>query len=149
VTNAWTRKYIFPGGYSPALSEVLPVIELERLYLTDLEVLRLHYARTISCWLRRFRAQRSEIARYYDERFARMWEFYLASAMASFSWGNLMVFQAQLSRDIGAVPLTRDYIAEGERSPAPASVQQLSSRRGGYTVVRQLGDERRAAPKTG
>ncbi len=134
ATNAWTRKYIFPGGYSPALSEVLPVIERERLYLTDLEVLRLHYARTISCWLRRYRAQREEIESEFDERFARRWEFYLASAMVSFLWGNLMVFQVQLARDCKAVPITRDYIAASEGSPLPVPAAHIGPTRRGQPV---------------
>lgn len=113
-TNAWTRKYIFPGGYSPALSEVIPAIERERLYLTDLEVLRLHYAKTLSCWLRRYRARRDEIEREFDGRFFSMWEFYLASAMVSFRWGGLMVFQTQLTRTIDAAPITRDYVGRKE-----------------------------------
>lgn len=116
VTNAWTRKYIFPGGYCPALSEVIPFVEREKLFMTDLEILRLHYAETIRLWLQGFSAQRDEIVRRLGERFFRMWEFYLASAEASFRWGGLLVFQLQLARDIGAVPLTRDYIAGAERS---------------------------------
>ena len=130
VTNAWTRKYIFPGGYSPALSEVLPVIERERLFLTDLEVLRLHYAETTRRWLQRFRAHREQACQLYGERFCRMWEFYLAAAEASFRWGALIVFQAQLARDIQAVPLTRNYIGAAEEAlatsspgPGPAAVR--------------------------
>ena len=116
VTNAWTRKYIFPGGYCPALSELIPRVEQEKLFMTDLEILRLHYAETTRLWLARFSARRDEIVRSMDERFYRMWEFYLASAEASFRWTGLMVFQLQLARDIEAVPLTRDYIATAERS---------------------------------
>jgi cyclopropane-fatty-acyl-phospholipid synthase len=145
VTNAWTRKYIFPGGYSPALSEVLPAIERERLCLTDLEVLRLHYARTIGCWLRRYRAQREDIESEFDERFVRMWEFYLASAMMSFLRGNLMVFQVQVARDCKAVPITRDYIAASEGSPLPVSVAQIGSTRRGQPVPMLDRNQRRVA----
>ncbi len=131
ATNAWTRKYIFPGGYSPALSEVVPVVERERLYMTDLEVLRLHYAETLRCWLQRFRDRREEARRMYNETFCRMWEFYLAASEASFRWGDLMVFQLQLARDINAVPLSRDYILAGERQlrargEAPRAVPTLA-----------------------
>jgi len=128
-TNAWTRKYIFPGGYSPALSEVVPAIERECLYLADLEILRLHYAHTIRHWLRRYRAHREEIARDFDQRFARMWEFYLASAMTSFHWGALMVFQAQLSRTIDAAPIARDYIASREENLLRAAMAESSPAR--------------------
>ena len=78
ATNPWIRKYIFPGGYIPALSEVLPAIERAGLYVTDIEILRLHYADTLRAWRERFMARRDEVAKMYDERFCRMWEFYLA-----------------------------------------------------------------------
>jgi len=121
ATNAWTRKYIFPGGYSPALSEVLPVVERQQLHVADIEILRLHYAKTLECWLERCTARRDEIRQMFDERFCRIWEFYLAGAMASFRWGGLMVFQVQLSREIDAVPITRDYIAGREREMTAAA----------------------------
>jgi len=120
VTNPWIRKYIFPGGYSPALSEVLPWIERAGLYVTDVEVLRLHYAETLRHWRKRFMAARAEVARIYDERFCRMWEFYLAGSEATFRWGGHMVFQIQMSRRVDAVPLTRDYMYETERRIANA-----------------------------
>jgi cyclopropane-fatty-acyl-phospholipid synthase len=116
VTNAWTRKYIFPGGYIPALSEVIPAIERAGLWITDLEILRLHYAQTLRHWRKRFLANRRKLSELYDERFCRMWEFYLAVSEMSFRYGGLMVFQAQLTRQIDAVPLTRDYLFEHEKS---------------------------------
>ena len=115
ATNAWINKYIFPGGYIPALSEILPAIERAGLYVTDVEVLRLHYAETLKSWRQRFKLNRARIAALYDERFYRMWEFYLASAEASFRYGGLVNFQIQLAKKIDTVPLTRDYISEWER----------------------------------
>lgn len=117
VTNAWMRKYIFPGGYSPALSEVMPVIEREQLFATDIEILRLHYADTLKRWLERFAERRDEVREIYDERFCRMWEFYLAASQAVFRHGGHVVFQVQMSRQVNAVPMTRDYIQDWERSP--------------------------------
>ena len=116
ITNAWTRKYIFPGGYCPALSEVIPAVEKEDLLVTDLEPLRLHYAETTRLWLQRFTRRRAEVQRAFDDRFCRMWEFYLASAEASFRWARLLVFQMQVARDIAAVPLTRDYMGTAENT---------------------------------
>ncbi|MFP5512516.1 MAG: class I SAM-dependent methyltransferase [Alphaproteobacteria bacterium] len=115
ATNPWIRKYIFPGGYSPALSEVLPVIERSGLFTTDLEVLRLHYAETLRHWRSRFDARRDEAKTLYDERFCRMWEFYLAGAELAFRLQGHMVFQMQVARTLGAVPLTRDYMVNAER----------------------------------
>ena len=116
VTNGFIRKYIFPGGYSPALSEVLPVVERNGLWLTDLEVLRLHYARTLSHWRRRFAAARHHAAQLYDERFCRMWEVYLAGSEAAFRDGGHMVAQLQVTREQDGVPLTRDYIDAFKRA---------------------------------
>ncbi len=115
ATSAWIRKHIFPGGHIPALSEVVPPIEASGLWLTDLEVLRLHYAETLRHWRARYMARRGALRPRYDARFERMWEFYLAASEASFRHGGLMVFQAQLSPSIDAVPLTRDYIGVSER----------------------------------
>jgi cyclopropane-fatty-acyl-phospholipid synthase len=114
ITSAWTQKYIFPGGYIPALSEVVPAVERAGLLLTDLEILRLHYAETLRHWRERFLASQRHQARTYDERFCRMWEFYLASAEFGFRYGGLMVFQAQLARRLASVPATRDYMFERE-----------------------------------
>jgi len=114
VTNPWIVKYIFPGGYIPALSEVLPAIERSGLIACDIEILRLHYAETLKAWRERFLTQRKEAVRLYDERFARMWEFYLACSEMAFRQQNLMNFQIQLTRRQGVVPMTRDYIARAE-----------------------------------
>jgi cyclopropane-fatty-acyl-phospholipid synthase len=113
-TNSWIRKYIFPGGYAPALSEVLPIVEQSGLLSTDIELLRMHYAMTIDHWRKRFEANRAEIAQLYDERFCRMWEFYLAGAEMDFRYLNAAVFQLQMAKRIDAVPLTRDYIVDWE-----------------------------------
>ena len=115
-TNPWIRKYIFPGGYSPALSEVLPVIERTGLWATDIEILRLHYAGTLRAWRERFMANREQAKRLYDERFCRMWEFYLAASEVAFRRMGHMVFQIQLARSVDTAPLTRDYMIEWERS---------------------------------
>ncbi len=114
ATNPWIQRYIFPGGYSPALSEVLPAVERAGLYVTDVEILRLHYAQTLRLWRERFAANRAKIAALYDERFCRMWEFYLAGSEATFRHSGYMVFQLQLARQVDAVPLTRDYIGAFE-----------------------------------
>jgi cyclopropane-fatty-acyl-phospholipid synthase len=115
ITNPWIAKYIFPGGYIPALSEVLPAIERAGLLVDDIEILRLHYAETLKAWRARFLARREEAAKLYDERFVRMWEFYLASSEMSFRKQNMMVFQIQISKRQGVVPITRDYIAREEQ----------------------------------
>jgi cyclopropane-fatty-acyl-phospholipid synthase len=115
-TNAWLRKYIFPGGYSPALSEVFPHIERSGLWPTDMEILRLHYALTLAQWRERFERNRAKVAALYDERFCRMWEFYLIGAELSFRVQEMFVFQIQLARSVGAVPITRDYMVDWERA---------------------------------
>ncbi|MBV5271502.1 MAG: class I SAM-dependent methyltransferase [Afipia sp.] len=115
ITNPWIAKYIFPGGYIPALSEVLPAIERAGLLVSDIEILRLHYAETLKAWRERFLARREEAAKLYDERFVRMWEFYLAASEMSFRKQNVMVFQIQLTKKQDAVPLTRDYITREEQ----------------------------------
>jgi cyclopropane-fatty-acyl-phospholipid synthase len=114
VTSPWTTKYIFPGGYIPAVSEVIPAIERAGLLVCDVEILRLHYAETIKAWRARFAARREEAVRLYDERFARMWEFYLASSEMAFRKQNLMNFQIQLTKRQDVVPMTRDYIGNEE-----------------------------------
>lgn len=116
AAHAWIQKYIFPGGYVPALSEIAPAIERAGLHITDIEVLRLHYAETLNAWRQRFMAQRDKVAAIYDDRFCRMWEFYLASCEAAFRHSGLVVFQIQLSKRIDTVPLTRDYISAWEQS---------------------------------
>ena len=114
ATNPFIAKYIFPGGYIPALSEVMPAIERSGLLVCDIEILRLHYAETIKAWRERFMARRKEAIELYDERFARMWEFYLAASEMAFRKQNLMNLQIQLTRRQGIVPMTRDYIAREE-----------------------------------
>ena len=114
VTSPWIAKYIFPGGYIPALSEVIPAIERAGLLVCDIEILRLHYAETLKAWRERFMARREEAVQLYDERFARMWEFYLACSEMSFRKQGLMNFQIQLAKRQDAVPMTRDYITREE-----------------------------------
>jgi cyclopropane-fatty-acyl-phospholipid synthase len=114
VTSPWITKYIFPGGYIPAVSEVIPAIERAGLLVCDIEILRMHYAETLKAWRERFAARREEAVRLYDERFARMWEFYLACSEMSFRKQNMMNFQIQLSKRQRVVPMTRDYIGNEE-----------------------------------
>ena len=117
-TNPWISKYIFPGGYCPALSETLAAVEKAGLVTTDIEILRLHYAETLRHWRRRFTANRDAIMGLYDERFCRMFEYYLSACELSFRRENQMVFQIQLARSQAVLPLTRDYMFETERALA-------------------------------
>ena len=121
TTSPWMRKYIFPGGYVPSLSEVLPAIEELRLWVTDIEVLRLHYAETLRAWRRRFERNRDRVRVLYDERFCRMWEMYLVGSEIAFRRQDHMVFQMQLAKAVDAVPLTRDYMLDWEREHAGAA----------------------------
>ena len=128
TTNRWMQKYIFPGAYAPALSEVFPAIEKTKLWATDTEILRLHYAETLRRWATRFEENRAAIAEIYDERFCRMWEFYLRGCEVNFRYLSLMVFQVQIAKSIDAVPIVRDYMLEGEHNqnvhllyPVPAN----------------------------
>lgn len=114
ITNPWLAKYIFPGGYIPALSEVLPAIERAGFLVTDIEILRLHYADTLKEWRKRFLAKRSEVSRLYDERFCRMWDLYLVSSEMAFREEGMMVCQIQMTKTQGVVPITRNYIPESE-----------------------------------
>ena len=118
ATNTWLRKYIFPGGYTPAMSEVLTAIEKVGLWVTDIEILRLHYAETLRQWRQRFLANREQIKQMagYDDRFCRMWDFYLAGCEVAFRYMNQMVFQIQIARRQDAVPLTRDYLIDAENA---------------------------------
>jgi cyclopropane-fatty-acyl-phospholipid synthase len=125
VTNPWISKYIFPGGYTPALSEMLPAIERAGLMVTDVEVLRMHYADTLKEWRHRFKAHWREAAELYDERFCRMWEFYLAGAEMAFRHEGLVVFQVQLAKRVDALPITRDYMLESERTMRFAGVEEM------------------------
>ena len=114
TTDPFTAKYIFPGGYNPALSEIVVASEKTRLILTDCEVLRLHYAHTLDIWLARTNAARDKIIALYDERFFRLWQFYLAGAAGAFRYGGLVNFQLQFARNRNALPLTRDYMLAAE-----------------------------------
>jgi cyclopropane-fatty-acyl-phospholipid synthase len=133
VTNPWIAKYIFPGGYIPALSEVLPAIERAGLLVCDIEILRLHYAETLKAWRERFMARREEVIRLYGERFARMWEFYLAASEMSFRKQNMMNFQIHLTKRQGTSPMTRSYIEREE--------QRLRGEEGGTGPALQLAGE--------
>lgn len=115
VTSPFIRRYIFPGGYIPALSEVLPSVENQGLWMSDIEILRLHYAETLAAWRRNFLARREEAKAKYDERFCRMWEYYLVASELFFRRLDGMVFQMQLMRDRAALPITRDWMFEAER----------------------------------
>jgi cyclopropane-fatty-acyl-phospholipid synthase len=118
--DSWIDKYIFPGGYIPSLSETVAALEPTGLWLTDIEILRLHYAETLKGWFERFEAHRAKAAALYSERFCRMWEFYLAACEMLFRNGPLMVFHMQLARERDAAPLTRDYITDFDRRRAAA-----------------------------
>ena len=114
VTDKWTVKYIFPGGYNPALSEIVAASEPQRMFLTDVEVLRLHYAHTLQHWYDRTTAAKDAIVALYDERFFRMWQFYLAGALCAFKYGGLVNYHLQYARNRHALPITRDYMGEAE-----------------------------------
>jgi len=129
-TNPFIAKYIFPGGYIPALSEVLPSIERQGLLTTDVEILRLHYAMTLRHWRQRFRSAWHSATEKSGERFCRMWEMYLASSEAAFRYQNLMVFQVQLTKNQVALPLTRDYLHDNERELRARDGQQTARRSG-------------------
>ena len=116
VTDAWTVKYIFPGGYNPALSEIVSANEGLRFILTDVEVLRLHYAYTLDHWYDRTVAARAAIVALYDEPFYRMWQFYLAGAVAAFRYGGMVNYQLQYAKNRHTLPITRDYMIEGEQA---------------------------------
>jgi cyclopropane-fatty-acyl-phospholipid synthase len=125
-TNPWIRKYIFPGGYSPALSEVLPSVEKSGFYATDIEILRLHYAETLRAWRRRFTANREEISKLYDERFCRMWEFYLVGSELAFRRQGHIVWQLQMAKRVDTVPMTRDYMIDWERAHAQSAAERAA-----------------------
>jgi len=108
--HPWITKYIFPGGYTPSLSEVARPIENSGLIISDMEVLRMHYAHTLRNWKERFLGKKDEVLTMFDEKFYRMWEFYLAGCEMAFKWGDQVVFQFQLTKKLTSVPNTRDYI---------------------------------------
>jgi cyclopropane-fatty-acyl-phospholipid synthase len=124
-TNAWIAKYIFPGGYVPALSEMMSAIEKSGLIVTDVEVLRLHYAETLREWSKRFQINRAKAAQIYDERFCRMWEFYLAGAEMAFRHDGQVVFQIQLVKNQHALPIIRDYMVDNERTMRFAGTEHM------------------------
>ncbi|MFA7440769.1 MAG: cyclopropane-fatty-acyl-phospholipid synthase family protein [Sphingomonadaceae bacterium] len=137
ATDPWTAKYIFPGGYTPALSEITPAIEHAWLWTTDIEVLRLHYMKTLEHWLRRCAARRADIEAIYDARFYRMWEFYLVGAIMAFRHDDHAVFQIQISPRRDSLPLTRDYIHDTEQQ-----VRQLKSAENPATNAEAIFPER-------
>jgi cyclopropane-fatty-acyl-phospholipid synthase len=139
ATAAFIRKHIFPGGYIPALSEVLPAIEKAGLVVADIEILRLHYAETLRHWRARFHDRWEEAERLYGARFCRMWDFYLAGSEAAFRWQDLMVFQIQLARRNDVVPITRDYMAQAET--------ELAARDGGKTSATRPRTRRRQSSR--
>lgn len=114
VTNPWITRYIFPGGHLPSLSDIVKTVERSGLVVTDIEVLRLHYAQTLRAWRLAFMARRDDAAEMFDERFCRMWEYYLAMSEAAFRHEQVVVFQLQISRRQETVPLTRDYLSKAE-----------------------------------
>jgi cyclopropane-fatty-acyl-phospholipid synthase len=127
TTNAWIAKYIFPGGYAPALSEIVPAIEKAGLLVTDIEVLRGHYADTLREWQKRFQACRDEMAKLYDERFCRMWEFYLAGSEMAFRYDGEVVYQIQIAKRLDSLPRTRDYMFERERMAQARAETQVAA----------------------
>ncbi len=128
-TNPFIKKHIFPGGYIPSLSEVVPAIEKSGLIITDVEILRLHYAETLRAWRKAFLENWDKAAALYDERFCRMWDFYLASSEVSFRLQDLVVFQIQLAHRVDALPITRDYIDKDEHAPHRARKASESARK--------------------
>ena len=126
TASPWLRKYIFPGAYSPALSEVFTAVEQNSLWVTDLEFLRVHYAKTLAHWERRFQTNRAKVAQMYDERFCRMWEFYLISAEMMFRTGSQLVFHMQLAKKRDAAPIVRDYITDVQRAYFGLETERLA-----------------------
>ena len=120
-TNPWIAKYIFPGGYIPALSETAEALEPHGLLSNDIEIWRLHYAKTLAAWRERFAAVRPQWVETYDEAFCRMWEFYLCGSQASFEAGDMMVFHLQLTHDLERLPLTRNYLYAPDEAASKAS----------------------------
>ncbi len=129
ATNPWIQKYIFPGGYVPALSEILPAIEQAGLVITDIEVWRLHYAETLRAWRRRFLANRHVVDAEWGEEFRRMWLFYLISSEITFRYNGHVVFQIQLAKSQDAVPLTRDYLYRDDKAPSTTAERDTTENR--------------------
>ncbi len=138
--SAWLDKYIFPGGYLPSLSEMTQAAERSGLWIADVEMLRLHYAETLKAWRQRFKAHRDEIRDLYDERFCRMWDFYLCYCELGFRYANLMVFQMQLCKKIDSLPITRDYMMQPASASTVVDFEKAAGklREGGRRVVQAL-----------
>lgn len=129
ATDPWVRRYIFPGGYAPALSEIIPYIERAGLWITDVEVLRVHYAETLHCWRQRFLANRDQVAELYNEEFCRMWEYYLVICEVAFRRLDSVVFQIQLAKSLDTLPITRQYMhADDTGKLAPDSADSRQRR---------------------
>lgn len=124
MTHPWIRKYIFPGGSLPSLSQMVPCIEASGLLTCDIEILRLHYAKTLEHWAARFKANRDKARQLYDERFCRMWEVYLLSCIFAFHYDYLANFQVQMTKRLDTLPLCRDYMLDWERAEAGADVER-------------------------
>jgi cyclopropane-fatty-acyl-phospholipid synthase len=127
LTNPWITKHIFPGGHLPSLSQILPAVERAGLVVTDIEVLRLHYAQTLRAWRTAFMARRAEAAALLGERFCRMWEYYLSMAETAFRCERVVVFQLQLTHRVDAVPITRDYMFAEERRLASCGERTIAT----------------------
>ncbi|MCP4317597.1 MAG: class I SAM-dependent methyltransferase [Hyphomicrobiales bacterium] len=136
-TNPFIKKHIFPGGYIPSLSDVVPAIERSGLIVTDIEVLRIHYAETLKAWRKSFLENWDKAKELYDERFCRMWDIYLASSEVAFRWQDLVVFQIQLAHLPDAVPLTRDYMGKNEHAPHRARKASESARKKRAAAAKQ------------
>jgi cyclopropane-fatty-acyl-phospholipid synthase len=143
--NPWITRYIFPGGHIPTLSEIVPALERSGLALNDLEVLRLHYAMTLRAWRERFLSRRDEAARLYDERFCRMWEFYLACFEAAFRVEDLVVFQLQLTKRNDVLPLRRDYMGQEEAALKEWEARSLRPAGGAPLTPSRIGAQREAS----
>ena len=144
ATSAWIAKYIFPGGYAPSLSEVTPVMEKAGLYITDIEILRMHYARTLDLWRSRFMANRDKAKALYDERFCRMWEFYLTVSECGFRFVGMNNFQIQFGLDQHHLPVTRDYILAEE---AKLRIKEAKSKHYKAVPTKKPAAKRRSGPR--
>jgi cyclopropane-fatty-acyl-phospholipid synthase len=139
ITSPWITKYIFPGGYVPALSEVMPAIQNSGLWATDVEIWRLHYAETLRHWRARFESNLEELTTIFDPRFCRMWRYYLAASEMTFRHDRQCVFQIQLSPKLGTVPVTRDYLYAGQYG-APSTGRRSALPDGGCKPAQGISD---------
>jgi cyclopropane-fatty-acyl-phospholipid synthase len=151
--NAWMEKYIFPGAYLPSLSQLAPLMEQRGLWLADYEMLRIHYAKTLAAWNERFQMRRGEFAQMFDERFCRMWEFYLQLCEIAFLHRTMVVFQLQMTKQIDALPITRDYIYADEanaakRAPVAANSTKSPAKKRSRTAAKAVsGSAKRRSSK--